>query len=102
MRIRSFLFWRDGLPAGRRARTLREFVGVVEQAPAAGLDGHLRRDDFSSWIANVFGGYPLANTVKRLENDYRAGNVRDIGTGLAQAIRCRYEFIGPEAKAANH
>ena len=93
----AFVFWRDGAPTGRRAQTLREFVAVVEQLPVAAFDGHLRRGDFSSWIANVFGDYPLANTVRGVEDDYRTGSIANIATGLLQAIRSRYEFIEPEA-----
>jgi hydroxymethylpyrimidine pyrophosphatase-like HAD family hydrolase len=95
---RAFLFWHDGLPTGRRARTLREFVAVVEHLPSATLDGHLRRSDFSSWIASVFGDYPLANTVRRVEDDYRTGSIPDVATSLVEAIRSRYEFIEPEDK----
>jgi hydroxymethylpyrimidine pyrophosphatase-like HAD family hydrolase len=94
---RAFVFWHDGSPMERRARTLREFVAAVEELPAAGLDGHLRRGDFSSWIANVFGDYPLANTVREVEDDYRTGNLPDVSTSLVQAIRSRYEFLEPEA-----
>jgi hypothetical protein len=90
---REFVFWRDGSPTGRRAQTLREFVAVVEQLPAATFDGHLDRGDFSSWIENVFGDYPLANTVRRVEVDYRTGSLPDVATSLVQAIRSRYEFI---------
>ena len=78
---------------GRRARTLREFVDAVEQLPAAALDGHLRRGDFSRWIANVFGDYPLANTARGVEDDYSKGSRPDVATSLVQAIRSRYEFI---------
>jgi len=94
---RAFVFWRNGSPTGRRARTLREFVAVVGQVPAVAFDGHLRRGDFSSWIANVFGDYPLANTVRRVEDDYRTGSLPDVATSLVEAIRSRYEFIEQEA-----
>jgi len=92
---RAFVFWRDGSPTGRRARTLREFVALVEQLPVSVLDGHFRRGDFSNWITEVFGDYPLAKAIKEIEGQYRAGNVTDVATGLVQAIRERYEFIDP-------
>ena len=92
---RAFVFWRDGSPTGRRARTLREFAAVLEQFPAAAFDGHLRRGDFSSWIANVFGDYPLASAVSQVEDDYRKGGISDVATSLLEAIRSRYEFIEP-------
>jgi len=96
---RAFVFWRDGSPTGRRARTLREFVALVEQLPVSVLDGHFRRGDFSNWITEVFGDYPLAKAIKEIEGQYRAGNVTDVATGLVQAIRERYEFIDPGADA---
>jgi hydroxymethylpyrimidine pyrophosphatase-like HAD family hydrolase len=90
---RAFVFWRDGAPAGPRARTLREFVAIVEQTPVKSLHGHLRRGDFSRWIADVFGDYPLARTVRGLEDEYRAGRLADVPARLGEAIRARYEFV---------
>jgi hypothetical protein len=90
---RAFVFWRDGVPTRRRARTMRDFVAILESTSDGALDGHLRRGDFSRWIADVFGDYPLAKTVKRLEGDYTAGTLTDAPAALAQAVRSRYEFV---------
>lgn len=92
---RAFLFWRAGSPTGPRVRTLREFVAGVEQIPTPALEGHLRRRDFSKWIAGVFGDYPLANSVRALEDEYSAGSGADISARLGEVIRARYEFIDP-------
>lgn len=92
---RAFVFWRNGSPDGRRARTLREFVAAVEHLPPAVLDGHLRRGDFSRWLVDVFGDHPLAKTIRELEARYRTGSVPDIAATLAQAVRSRYEFLEP-------
>jgi hydroxymethylpyrimidine pyrophosphatase-like HAD family hydrolase len=91
----QFVFWRNGTPTGRRARTLREFVSVVEQSPTAELTDHLHRNDISKWIANVFGDYPLAKTVEKLEEDYRAGKSSEVTPNLVNAIRSRYDFVNP-------
>jgi hypothetical protein len=91
----GFVFWRNGSPSGRRARTLREFVSIVEQSQAAALDGHLRRRDFSNWIAEVFGDYPLAKTLRQIEDEYLAGGMPEVASTLAQAVRARYELIDP-------
>ncbi len=90
---RGFVFWRDGAPSGRPARTLREFVSIVEQAPISALDGHLRRHDFSNWIGGVFGDYPLAKTVRQIEEGYLAGDGTGAAADLARAVRARYEFV---------
>ncbi len=97
---RAFVFWQDGLPTPRRARTLREFVEVIDQSRVTTLDGHLRRGDFSRWIGDVFGDHPLAKSVRQIETDYRDGRVSDVPAALTQAVRSRYEFIDPVWQAA--
>jgi hypothetical protein len=93
----AFVFWRDGAPTKARARTLHEFVGLVQEMPAAALDGHLRRSDFSRWVQGVFGDHPLAKALRQLEDEYRGGTLTDVAASLARAIRSRYEFIEPPA-----
>ena len=90
---RAFVFSSNGVATRQRARTLREFVAVVEDAPRAMLDEHLQRGDFSRWIADIFGDYPLAKEVARLEAQSRADTIPDIGERLGQAVRARYEFV---------
>lgn len=98
---RAFFFWRGGSLTGQRARTLREFVEIVEHLPVSALDGHLRRNDFSNWIANVFGDHPLATAIKQLEEDYRSGTAGEVIMPLVQAIRSRYEFLDPQLSLGN-
>jgi hydroxymethylpyrimidine pyrophosphatase-like HAD family hydrolase len=92
---RAFTFSMVGTGTQERARTLREFVAVVEDALPTTLDGHLRRGDFSRWVGDVFGDYPLAKEIARLEDQYRAGGISDVGSRLGQAVRARYEFVEP-------
>ncbi len=93
---RAFVFWRGGLPTGKRARTLQEFVEVIDHAPSADLDGHVRRKDFSRWIANVFGDYRLGNRIGELEDAYRLAQAPHIAEDLVREIRQRYEFAGDD------
>jgi hydroxymethylpyrimidine pyrophosphatase-like HAD family hydrolase len=89
----AFLVWRNGSPTGRRIRTWREFVDVLETTPTSGLKGHLHRHDFSRWIADVFGDYPLAETIRGMEEQFRRGERPDPTEGMAQVVRSRYEFV---------
>jgi hydroxymethylpyrimidine pyrophosphatase-like HAD family hydrolase len=91
----EFVFWRGNHPSGERARSLRQFVSVVEQRSMTDLDGHLQRGDFSTWIANVFGDYVLADVVRGIEGDYRSGESLDVIPKLKDAIRSRYDFVNP-------
>lgn len=90
----EFVFWKDGRVSGQRARTVGELVTVIENSPAADLEGHVRRHDFSKWIENVFGDYSLAKTVRLIE-DSGGGQTSDLISRIAEAIRSRYEFADP-------
>ena len=92
---RAFVFWNDGAPTGTRAGTLREFVHAVETSVEPVLAGHLLRGDFSRWVEDVFGDYPLAVELRRLETRYRAGTLGEPAAALGQTIRSRYEFLEP-------
>lgn len=90
----AFVFWRNGTPR-ERARTLRDFVDALRHQPAAALLEHARRSDFSRWVAEVFGDYPLALTIRTIEAEARAERLRDLAGRLADAVRSRYEFLDP-------
>lgn len=94
-RRRAFVFARNGAATGPRAHTLREFVELVEQTPSPILDGHLRRGDFSRWVADVFGDYPLAQELQQIEEGYRTQSRNDVAASLGRAVRARYEFVEP-------
>ena len=92
----GFVVWHDGAPTTHRIRTLREFVTVIESTRTARLHGHLVRNDFSRWIADVFGDFVLAETIRAAETDYRRGQLAEPMAVMAQAVRSRYEFVdGP-------
>lgn len=91
---RAFVFTSDGDAAGPVARTLRQLVAGLERLPIGRLAGHLKRRDLSRWIAEVFGDYPLAASIRQIEDDYHAGRAGDVVASLSQAVRSRYEFLG--------
>ena len=88
---RAFHFEVNGAGA-YRARTLRQFVAVLENASPGACDGHLRRGDFSRWMADVFGDSVLAEELGDLERRYRAGREVDTVVEIVGAIRARYDL----------
>ena len=90
---RAFIFSTNGHHSGQRARTLRQFVSILEHAPVTLLEGHVRRGDFSRWIGDVFGDYPLATELRALEERHRAGVSPDTLPEIVAAIRGRYDLV---------
>jgi hydroxymethylpyrimidine pyrophosphatase-like HAD family hydrolase len=86
----AFVFTVDGQPTGGKARTLAEFVDVVSTLHTDVLDGHLRRRDFSSWIADVYGDQPLARALVEIEEAYVIGHLLDPAERIAEVVRERY------------
>jgi len=84
-----------------KARTLKEFAGLLAALPADRIIGHLRRHDFSRWIEDVFRDGPLASRVHDLEMHADADDIRDLTEGITQAIRARYETAGGIAELAS-
>jgi hydroxymethylpyrimidine pyrophosphatase-like HAD family hydrolase len=87
----EFVFTADGRPVGSPARTLQEFVSSLGTVPAGVLDGHARRGDFSQWIAEVFHDHPLASDIRKVEQRYRHGDIKDLRGELIKAIQERYD-----------
>jgi hypothetical protein len=60
------------------------------------IASHMRRHDFSRWIASVFGDYPLSRTVESLESEEVYQPKAVVIRSLTQAIRTRYQFLDPK------
>lgn len=90
-----FVFWRNGSVSGQYARTLRQLVETMEHWPVSALHDHLVRNDFSRWLANIFGDYPLAKSVRTLENEYKQRQSGDVVLDIVAIIRSRYDFVDP-------
>jgi len=88
----GFLFTADAKPLGPAARTLKQFVVALKTYPIGALEGHVHRGDFSRWIADVFHDPALATDIRKIEERYRLGHVRDLGGSIAAAIDERYEL----------
>jgi hydroxymethylpyrimidine pyrophosphatase-like HAD family hydrolase len=94
---KGFLFTAPAPPA--RARTLREFVTVLERQPVGRLDGHLQRSDFSRWIRDVFGDRALAAEIGEQERRYLSGVDGEVIPDIVAAIRGRYDLTDTEEGA---
>ncbi len=90
----AFVFTCDDRPFGHPARTLKEFARSLDQAPDASVHGHLRRGDFSRWIADVFGDQPLAAAIRKVERRHRLASTSNLRNAVVAAIRERYELAG--------
>ena len=88
----AFVLTRHGEPTGLRAQTLREFVTLIVSQPIEAFDSHLRRGDFSRWIADVFGDTILAGQLRHLEDGYRTGRLLNVNDAIAGAVQKRYEL----------
>ena len=67
---------------------------MQERLPAEALEGHAQRGDFSRWIAKVFGDQPLAAAIRKVEERFRKGGVKQLSKALIKPIRERYELTG--------
>ncbi len=81
-------------PGSPSAVSLAGFVSIVEQLDAAALDDHLRRHDFSRWLADVFRDETLARAVTDIEAAHTVGTSADPGGAVVAAIRERYDVKG--------
>lgn len=86
---RSFVFATTPI---LRARTLREFVAVLEHRPAHTLEPFVDRGDFSRWIRDVFGDHVLAAELRTIESRHRAKAGPHTIPDLIDAIRARYDL----------
>ncbi len=88
----GFVFTSNGKPLKPPVRTLKEFVSALAILPPEVLGGHAQRGDFSRWILDVFRDHPLSSRVRKVEEQYRLGQIRDIGPALAALVRERYDL----------
>ena len=86
----AFVFTSGGRP-GARARTLKEFTGLLATLPAERLAEHAKRHDFSRWIEGVFRDRPLAAHLRGVESRLADDDPRELADAIGQAVRARYE-----------
>ncbi|HNP52080.1 MAG TPA: DUF87 domain-containing protein [Nitrosomonas nitrosa] len=87
----EFVFTDNGRSLEESSGTLRELIESVERVSTHVVEAHLRRHDFSSWIANLFSDHELANTVRKLESHHNSsGSSENFGDELRAAIEQKY------------
>ena len=82
----GFVFTENDKPFGPPVRTLKEFVSTLTNSAPSVVEGHVERGDFSRWIADVFDDHFLPSEIRKLEQRYRRGHVRDARLSLARLI----------------
>jgi hypothetical protein len=82
----GFVFTEDGKPFGLPARTLEQFISSLTSSAPSVVEGHIHRGDFSQWVADVFHDPLLASEIRKLEQRYRQGHVKDLCNSLARLI----------------
>jgi hypothetical protein len=90
----AFVFTCNGQVVGERARTLKEFVMIHERLPAAAIEGHAQRGDYSRWVVEVFGDHLLAKEIRNAEKHFCRGQVTNLSESLTKLVRARYEIVG--------
>jgi hypothetical protein len=95
LKEQGFVFTENGRFAGGPVRTLKEFVFGLATLPSSVLSGHARRGDFSRWIADVFRDHFLASDIRKVEQRFRLGHIKDLSDSLVKLIQERYE-VSPE------
>ncbi len=86
----EFVFTENGNPIGSPARSLKQFATLLQGCPLNSIGEHARRGDFSRWIANVFVDHRLASDIRKIEQRYRLGHLRDVRQSIAVLILERY------------
>lgn len=89
----AFVFVSNGARVGKPAGTMKDFLATLSAVSGDVLAGHVRRNDFSRWIRDVFRDGSLADIVHGLETQYAAGAGEDISEfrqALISTIERRY------------
>jgi hydroxymethylpyrimidine pyrophosphatase-like HAD family hydrolase len=88
----GFWFTSEGETVAGPARTLKDFLTMLQLVPPNVLAGHALRGDFSRWIADVFHDHALSSEIRKMEQRFRLGHIHDLTESIAKLIQERYEF----------
>jgi hydroxymethylpyrimidine pyrophosphatase-like HAD family hydrolase len=88
----GFWFTANGETVSGPARSLKDFLKILESASPDIQAGHANRGDFSRWIAEVFHDHALALEIRKVEQRFRLGHIHDLPKSIAKLVQERYEF----------
>jgi hydroxymethylpyrimidine pyrophosphatase-like HAD family hydrolase len=88
----GFWFSDDGNTVAGPARTLKNFLALLNTVSRGVITGHAHRGDFSRWIADVFRDHALASEIRKLEQRFRLKHIHELNESIAKLIQERYEF----------
>jgi hypothetical protein len=74
----------------RRIRTFSEPCSVLRDCPPEPFEAHLARGDFSHWIGDVYGDYPLVARLREIEARHRRDELLDARGHVLELVEQRY------------
>jgi hypothetical protein len=87
----AFYFYRAiGAPTGAAARSLTDFLGIINTIDITSLQFHLGRGDFENWI-KMLGDNTLANQIAGLKDKKLRGEA--LRTELSDTLRSRLDSL---------
>ena len=87
----AFYFYRAiGVPTGAAARSLPDFLGIVNTIDLTSLQFHLGRGDFENWV-KMLGDNTLAKQLAGLKEKKLRGE--DLRLQLANVVKVRIESL---------
>jgi hydroxymethylpyrimidine pyrophosphatase-like HAD family hydrolase len=97
----AFVFTRDGVATGQRARTLKDLSKALSAENTDSVDHHLVSGDFSRWVQSTIGDERLAAEIRSIETDWQAGRIDRPCERIARLIHDSYDYLGAgQAKSA--
>ena len=86
-----FHFYYDkNRPLGWIAKNMENFEWCIEHAPLESIKYHAEKHHFTEWINNVIGDKELADTIRKISDNYRGEELRK---KLVNAIKNRKRMV---------
>lgn len=93
----AFYFVSEDGTSIAQAHSLRELIEILMETPTSSIDRHIRQNDFSRWIQNVFGDATLSTEVRAFEEQSASGSLPDFAGAVVHYVRERYRIDPQDA-----